>query len=394
MAITVFFGVGVIGNFLWALLGLLLVLAAPRPLLWWPVQPQHCDTALQEMPDMELSGLGMNAPAPNLNTVFPAAPLTTSSPDEVETARPEEEDEEMQFVQATAESLAAAAGGNRFEQAVAVGDAIAVLRASRGAVAASSSEEVEAAVFGFGEIRQPSSARPSSAARFSLQAARANRDANLQLLATAHPHTASLKLDAAEEWMPSCLLDADGVSFTPCHTQGDGACAIHSVFGWPQQGAFSHGAPRVFARSLLGPSLAALRSKVSKDMAMTLQRVTTSLWGEFFLPYARSCPGREATCFARALKRMRPDLLKEMSALVQATTREDRRYISAKVAVEAAARSLFCEGAEKHFIRPVAVSLGLLPNSTTEFLHYTAAELQHQATRWDGGPYAFLQEVS
>ena len=347
MAIAVFFGSCVIGNFLWALLGLMLVLAAPRPFLWWPAKPQ-------------------------------------------------EGDEEMQLVQAVAESRSEAAGESSFEQAVAVGVALAELRASRGAAAASRpEEEFEDLVIGPGEAHRPPSEKLSSAPRFSLQAARANRGASLQLLATAHPHTASLKLDAAAEWLPSCLLDADGVSFTPCQTQGaGGACAIHSVFGWPQQGSFSHGAPREFARSLLGPSLAALRSKVSKEMEMTLQRITTSLWGEFFLPYLRSYPSREATCFARALKRMLPELLEEMSALVQAKTREDRSYISAKVHVETAARSLFCKEAEKHFIRPVAVSLGLLPNSTTDFLHYTAAELQQHATQWDGGPYDFLQEAS
>jgi len=390
MAITVFFSVGVIGNFLWALLGLLLVLAAPRPFLWWPVQPQHSDTALQEISDTEPSGLGMNAPAPNLNTVLPAALL--SSPGDVVASLPEEEDEEMQVVQVTAESLSVAAGGSRFEQAVAVGDAIAALRASRGAVAASSAAEFETAVLGLGETRQLPPVRPSSVLGFSLQAVRANREASLQLLATAHPHTANLKLDAAAEWIPACLVDADEVSFTPCRTQGaGGACAMRSVFGWPQLGSFAHDAPRVLARSLLGPSLAALRHKISKEMEMTLQRVT---WREFLLPYVRSCPGREATCFARALKRMRPELLREMSALVQATTPEDRRYINAKMAVEAAARSLFCVEAEKHFIRPVAVSLGLLPNITTDFLHYTAAELQHQATLWVDGPFDFLEEAS
>ena len=195
--------------------------------------------------------------------------------------------------------------------------------------------------------------------------------------------------------MPACLKDADGVSFTPCRTQGaGGACAIHSVFGRPQQRAFSHAAPRTFARSLLGPSLAALRNKISAEMEMVLERVTTSLWGEFFVPFVRSCPGREATCFARALKRVRPELFNEMRALVQATTQEDRRYTNAKMAVEAAARSLFCEGAEEHFIRPVAVSLGLLPNRTTDFLQYTAAELQQQAALWVNGRFDFLEEAA
>ena len=367
MAVAVVFGTGIIGNVLWALLGLLLVLAAPRPFLWWPVEPP--------------------------NTEFPAALLTTSSPEDAE-APMLEEDEEMQVVQATAESLSAASGGSRFDQAVAVGDALAVLRASRGVGAASTAAEFEAAVVALGETRQLPSARPSSAPGFSLKADHANREANLQLLETAHPHAGSLRVDAAAQWVPACLKDADGVSFTPCRTQGaGGACAIHSVFGRPQQRAFSHAAPRTFARSLLGPSLAALRNKISAEMEMVLERVTTSLWGEFFVPFVRSCPGREATCFARALKRVRPELFNEMRALVQATTQENRRYTNAKMAVEAAARSLFCEGAEEHFIRPVAVSLGLLPNRTTDFLQYTAAELQQQAALWVNGSFDFLEEA-
>ena len=153
VAVAVVFGTGIIGNVLWALLGLLLVLAAPRPFLWWPVEPP--------------------------NTEFPAALLTTSSPEDAE-APMLEEDEEMQVVQATAESLSAASGGSRFDQAVAVGDALAVLRASRGVGAASTAAEFEVAVVALGETRQLPSARPSSAPEFSLKPDHANREANLQ----------------------------------------------------------------------------------------------------------------------------------------------------------------------------------------------------------------------
>ena len=365
MAIAIGFGVGILGHMFLTLLGLLFVLSAPKSFLWWPVESFSSET--------------------------PAALLATPSPADVK-ARIVEEDEEMQVVRATAESLAAATGGSSFAQAVAVGDALAALRAARGVGAASAATETEAAVVTLGEP----SPRPSSVPGFSLQADYANRDANLQLLETAHSHTASLKIDAAAaEWVPSCLIDADGVNFTPCQTQGAGAaCAIHAVFGRPQRGAFSHATPRTFARSLLGPSLAVLRNKISAEIEMTLQRVTTSLWGEFLLPFVRSCPGREAICFARALKRLRPQLLNEMCALVRATIEEDRRYINAKMDVEAAARSLFCVEAEEHFIRPVAVSLGLLPNASTDFLQYTAAELQQQDALWENGRFEFLAEAS
>ena len=298
MAIAVFFGSCVIGNFLWALLGLMLVLAAPRPFLWWP-------------------------------------------------AKPREGDEEMQLVQAVAESRSEAAGESSFEQAVAVGVALAKLRASRGVAAAKACKPQEV------QVADPRGVLLSDpVATFSIQALQGapHGGAAAVLLAAAHPCSGRVRLDEDEALTSPWLVDAAGVSFTPCRTQGrNAACGMHAVFGAPEAGAFAHRSPRSLARTLLGPSLAALREKVPEDALPNLQEVTTSLWAEFLVPFANQRAHGEAGCFGRALERVRPDLLQEMRTVVLAARQHDVAFLRAKDAVQVAARDLFQQDAEDRF---------------------------------------------
>ena len=162
---------------------------------------------------------------------------------------------------------------------------------------------------------------PAPATSFSIQALEDSPRGEVaqDLLAARHPHTGRAQLEGEEGLAFPWLVAEAGVRFTPCRTQGsNAACGIHAVFGAPKNGAFTRATPRSLARTLLGPSLAALREKVPRSASRNLQEVTTSLWAEFFVPCVDQLAQGEAKCFGRALQKVSPDLWKEMQALVLA----------------------------------------------------------------------------
>ena len=173
-----------------------------------------------------------------------------------------------------------------------------------------------------------------------------------ELLAATHPHTGHVQLEGEEGLAFPWLVAEAGVSFTPCRTQGsNAACGMHAVFGAPKDGAFARTNPRSLARTLLGPSLAALKEKVPLSASRNLQEVTTSLWAEFLVPCVDQLAQGEAKCFGRALQKVSPDLWKEMQALVLAARQHDVAFSSAKEEVHVAARELFQQDAEDQFAR-------------------------------------------
>jgi hypothetical protein len=191
-------------------------------------------------------------------------------------------------------------------------------------------------------------------ATFSIQALQGvpYGEATKELLAAARSCGGRVRLDEEEALTSPWLVDAEGVRFTPCRTQGsNAACGMHAVFGAPEAGAFAHRSPRSFARTLLGPSLAALREKLPEGALRNLQEVTTSLWAEFLVPFIHQRAHGEAGCFGRALQRIRPDLFQEMRAMVLAAQHQDVAFLRAKDAVQVAARALFQQDAEDRFLQ-------------------------------------------
>ena len=191
-------------------------------------------------------------------------------------------------------------------------------------------------------------------ATFSIQALQGvpYGEATKELLAAARSHGGRVRLDEEEALTLPWLVDAEGVRFTPCRTQGsNAACGVHAVFGAPEAGAFAHRSPRSFARTLLGPSLAALREKLPEGALRNLQEVTTSLWAEFLVPFIHQRAHGEAGCFGRALQRVRPDLFQEMRGMVLAAQQQDVAFLRAKDAVQVAARALFQQDAEDRFLQ-------------------------------------------
>ena len=82
----------------------------------------------------------------------------------------------------------------------------------------------------------------------------------------------------------------------PIVTNGDGACAIHSVFGRPgaNRELFASRA-RILAAFLLGDSLERLWEDGAAQQHVA--EIEASLWYEFALPYLRGSPSSEGQCF-------------------------------------------------------------------------------------------------
>ena len=72
----------------------------------------------------------------------------------------------------------------------------------------------------------------------------------------------------------------------------DGACAIHAVFGNPEDGRLRHPRPRVLLRCLLDEDLALIKCKVRASQQLLLDAILTALWTDFVIPYA--VPGAAA----------------------------------------------------------------------------------------------------
>ena len=66
-------------------------------------------------------------------------------------------------------------------------------------------------------------------------------------------------------------------------TCGDGACAIHAVFGKPENGELRHPRPRALLRNLLGEELGLIKCKLRASQQPLLDAVLTALWADLSL---------------------------------------------------------------------------------------------------------------
>ena len=114
----------------------------------------------------------------------------------------------------------------------------------------------------------------------------------------------ALRLSASDlDAVPPELAPLLGRTCSELTTAGDGACALHAVFGTPdvRTEELRLNNPRSVLRNLLGESL----PQVRREMEDVLDTVVSGLWTDFLLPYigaGAAAPRNEEAIFLRHLR--------------------------------------------------------------------------------------------
>ena len=168
---------------------------------------------------------------------------------------------------------------------------------------------------------------------------------------------------SADDAVPEEIRQSISTTQHAVSTNGNGACAIHSVFGRPSAG-------RQFfcsdARELATYFLRMLPEAASSDEAAAnaLNSIYTSFWNEFTKPVLDDVPSNEGRLFWEALEHVSPEVAMDARRCVQLSQEDDRRAESARAQILIASRSFFTAENEHGFIRSVAVEIGYISATT------------------------------
>ena len=90
--------------------------------------------------------------------------------------------------------------------------------------------------------------------------------------------------------VPDALVRFAGTICSEIETKGDGACALHAVFGIYRTSSklVEHHNPRAVAKEVLDQPLISVRRQLRPSMQHLLESVTMNLWSEFVVPYVQS----------------------------------------------------------------------------------------------------------
>ena len=86
--------------------------------------------------------------------------------------------------------------------------------------------------------------------------------------------------------LPRAVQDLHGTTVETVATSGDGACAIHSVFGQWRDGCFAKKDARMFIRRTLSSTAGVFKEKLSSEAL--LQEMEMALW-ELIRNVLREC---------------------------------------------------------------------------------------------------------
>ena len=174
-----------------------------------------------------------------------------------------------------------------------------------------------------------------------------------------HPQLFAMAMEAESD-LPADVLATMSKPMCAVRTKGDGACAIHSIFGTPgsNQELLAPRA-RMLASDLLGESWPNLLSDGAAQQHVTAIQV--SLWHEFVLPYLRGSPSVEGKCFWNALERKFPELAQEAKLTYAADESQVRLFDAKRAQALTSSRAFFHPDVEALYIRPLAIQCGYIP---------------------------------
>ena len=167
------------------------------------------------------------------------------------------------------------------------------------------------------------------------------------------------------------------------HTKGDGACAVHAVFGCPDPKSqrLEIQQPRQFLRNCLDHSVKQLQNIVRPNMVYLVESVGLSLWQDFVEPYLTAkgtvgnAPHEESMFLDRLCHPKNARLLKQVTDRLKINNDARLERTAMTHGVQKATRSVFTMEAESLIWKQLAVRQGLLPQNVENPVFLTDAEL-------------------
>ena len=198
--------------------------------------------------------------------------------------------------------------------------------------------------------------------------------------------------------------DLQYLNDVPCvtlRTWGDGACAVHAMFGTADERlTLEKRDARLFVRSHLQKSWHELHMLVSTDGRQHLTSVETSMWEEFVVPHiGQGRPPRERNeegmfydrLFRRENTQLRDDICAHLQVCRDSWSR--RQPLVQEFRTQSAV--VFNHVFESKLWRHLAANLRLLPNPHVDFTTLSSADLQGYAdagdAEWLRPPWGFLR---
>lgn len=151
-----------------------------------------------------------------------------------------------------------------------------------------------------------------------------------------------------DDEMPSRVRALCSGAMHALDTVGDGACALHAVFGKPtaSDGLYLANA-REFAARLLRPSPDELLRRGAPHFCV--DAVKNSLWHEFALPSFRQITSAEIDCFVEAMEETLPALAREVKEMHDARLLADFAWEPAEFASRSWPAYLHCIQKEGYY---------------------------------------------
>ena len=163
--------------------------------------------------------------------------------------------------------------------------------------------------------------------------------------------------------MPPQFKVFSGQSFLAERTCGDGACALHFVFGSQTIGGeyFLTNA-RAKAVEHFSESLEDMLAR--RDDTQLVDSICSSLWNEFMVREFQGAPTVESSIFLCALQQSTPALAREARERWEKQQTLKKTADATKLGLEIASRIFFVDIMEEQVIRPLALRFGYIPLNT------------------------------
>ena len=156
-------------------------------------------------------------------------------------------------------------------------------------------------------------------------------------------------------------------------TMGDGACAIHSVFGEAHDGGFKKANTRQFLRNTLGETADVFTARVG-DVAIVSELVNV-LWQELIQPCAAKKVGlrTEARLVWDEITRANPPLAQLCVEVAASEQRTYEQFMVARVNAISEFAMLCIPSLEQSLVRPLLVHLELLEEYEQELIQVSGS---------------------
>ena len=167
----------------------------------------------------------------------------------------------------------------------------------------------------------------------------------------------------ASDPVPQEMRQSLAEPYHAVETNGDGACALHSVFGEPSA-AKELFCPR--ARDIAVQYLSSLPQAAESDetAANLFACIKASFWDEFAKPLLNKLPTTEGRLFWKALEQLEPELAMDARHHAQVSHEHAIKADAAKKRMLRASHLFFTAENEQALIKPVAILLGYINAGT------------------------------